>query len=147
MQAQSILAAETRLGDGIVDSVAPTSAAITIEDDGCIVALARLGANDTDSAAAVAAVIAEELRLSTDRVRVEPAERGATVAAPPPLSSAVNLRSTAIAVRAYLLDRASSYFHMDASELLLNDGRVMTFDGRAMTYQDLNRAESGVVHA
>ncbi len=143
MQAQSLLSAESRLGYGVVDSIALTSAAITIEDDGCVVALTRLGANDTGSAAAVAAVIAEELRISTDRVRVEPVERVTTARA----SSTVNLRSTAIAVRGYLLDRASSYFHMDASELLLNDGRVMTFDGRALTYQDLNRAETGVVHA
>ena len=64
------------------------SAVITIEKDGSIVALLGLTRDDADSVAAIAAVLAEELRTSPDRI---------------------------------------------------HDGRVITLDGRAMTYRELSR--------
>lgn len=116
------------------------SAGITIEDDGSIRALIRLGLDDAGSAAAIAAVLSEELSMSVDRILVEAADTTTRTGDGVPVSATVELRSTAVAVRAYLLEQASTYFAMDASELVLNDGRVITFDGRAMTYQDLTRA-------
>lgn len=137
MQAQDIATTETFWGHAAPDSLVKTSPTITIEDDGSILALARLSLNDTGSTAAIADIVAEELRISIDRISVEATDGATAIADDFPVSTAVALRSTAVAVRAYLLKRASSHFDMDASELMLNDGRVITLDGRAMTYQDL----------
>ena len=115
---------------------------IKVEGDGSIVAVTALERTDTNAAATAAAVISEELRVSKERIRVEPVETVVPAAARAPFPCAVSLRSTAVAIRAYLLQRASSYFDVDSSELFLNDGRVITFDGRAMTYQELSRTNT-----
>lgn len=142
MQTQHVLATETCAGQAASDSLAMTSSTISIENDGSILALASSGLSDTGSTAAIAAIVAEELRISIDRISIESTDAVTATADELPMSAAVALRSTAVAVRAYLLRQASSYFDMDASELMLNDGRVITLDGREMPYQDLIRARA-----
>ena len=141
MQTRYPVATKVFVGRAASDSGVMASAGITIEDDGSIRALTRLGLDNAGSAAAIAAVLSEELSMSVDRIRVEAADTATHTADGVPVSATVELRSTAVAVRAYLLKQASTYFAMDASELVLNDGRVITFDGRAMTYQDLTHAQ------
>ncbi len=142
MQTQALAPVDTSVGCGSRGATV-ANPVIHIEGDGSIVALTDTRSSDAGSAAAVASVIAEELRISIDRIRVQSVDVLTAMAGQQPLRSRVSLRSTAVAIRAYLLDQASSYFDMDASELLLNDGRVITFDGRAIAYADLSRAGTG----
>jgi CO/xanthine dehydrogenase Mo-binding subunit len=141
MQTRYPVATKVFVGRAASDSDGMASAGIIIEDDGSIRVLARSGLDNAGSAAAIAAVLSEELSMSVDRIRVEAADTTTRTGDGVPVPATVELRSTAVAVRAYLLKQASTYFAMDASELVLNDGRVITFDGRAMTYQDLTRAQ------
>ena len=142
MQVQHIVATETFLGHAVSDAFVMRSPAITSAGDGSIIALAGVGLSDMGSSATIAAIVAEELRMSIDRISIESTDATTTAADELPISAAVALRSTAVAVRVYLLKQASAYFDIDVSELMLNDGRVITFDGRAMTYQDLIHAEA-----
>jgi len=142
MQTQALSPADTSVECGSRGATV-VSPVIRIEGDGSIIALTDTRSSDAGSAAAVASVIAEELRISTDRIRVQSIDILTAMADQVPLRSQVSLRSTAVAIRGYLLNQASCYFDMDASELLLNDGRVITFDGRAIAYADLSRARTG----
>ena len=120
------------------ESASVTPTLMWIEADGSVVAIADVQ-NSQLGPAVVASVIAEELRVSADRIRIRPVKAATTMPDQLAQPSSANLRARAAAIRAYLLTLAGRYFGMDASELLLNDGQVLTFDGRAMAYQDLSR--------
>jgi hypothetical protein len=108
---------------------------VRIENDGSILAFVD-SQHCRACGADVVAIIAEELRAPADRIRVEVLEvdrmEGAECA-----PGTQNVRAEAVAMRLRLLEQASLLFGVDASELLLNDGRVMALDGRTMSYQAL----------
>jgi nicotinate dehydrogenase subunit B len=94
-----------------------------------------------------AKIVAEELDLPIDRVRVE---LGETDRVPwdmgtfGSLSTATDgkaLRSAAARARALLLERASARLGCPVAELDTRDGRVIASDGRAVTYAELAAGE------
>lgn len=126
---------------------------IVIERDGKVVA--RSGKVDYGQGirTGFAKIVAEELAVPLDQVRVE---LGETDQVPwdmgtfGSMSTAVDgkaLRAAAAFARATLLDRAAKRFGIPASQLGVGRGKVVTPDGRSIAYQELVAGEplSGVV--
>ena len=126
---------------------------IVIERDGLVVARSGKVEYGQGIRTGFAKIVAGELDVPLERVRVE---LGETDRVPwdmgtfGSLSTATDgkvLRAAASYARTLLLDRASTRLGVPASELHTRDGRFVAPDGRECTYQELTAAEplTGVI--
>src|SRR5581483_5335288 len=120
---------------------------IAIERDGTVVARSGKVEYGQGIRTGFAKMVAEELCVPVERVRVE---LGETDRVPwdmgtfGSMSTAVDgksLRAAAVHARSLLLERASTHFGVSASELMLRDGTICTADGQTVSYQELTAAE------
>ncbi len=116
---------------------------IFIEPDGTVIARSGKVEYGQGIRTGFARIVAEELDVSIEHVRVE---LGETDRVPwdmgtfGSMSTAVDgkrLRAAAAYARLLLLDRASARLGSPASELDTRDGRVVARDGRALAYNEL----------
>lgn len=93
-----------------------------------------------------AKIIADELALPIDRVRIELGETDrvpwdmGTFGSLSIASDGQRLRAAAISARGQLLERASAHFKLPCSQLQLRDGQIHASDGRAVSFQALTQA-------
>ena len=126
---------------------------IVIERDGTIVVRSGKVEYGQGIRTGFAKIVAEELAVPLERVRVE---LGETDRVPwdmgtfGSLSTAMDgkiVRAAAVFARKVLLERAAARFGAAASELSVRDGRVATRDGRSVAYQELaaNEPLAGII--
>ena len=120
---------------------------IVIEPDGTV--LARSGKVEYGQGirTGFAWIVAQELDLPVERVRVELGETErvpwdfGTFGSLTTATDGKSLRAAAAQARQLLLERASARLGVLPSELDTRDGRVIAPDGRALPYQDLTAGE------
>jgi nicotinate dehydrogenase subunit B len=116
---------------------------IAIESDGAVIARSGKVEYGQNIRTGFAKIVAEELAVPFDRVRVE---LGETERVPwdmgtfGSMSTSVDgksLRSAAAYARSLLIDRASKHFSIGTEQLTIRNGCVFSPDGRAVSYQEL----------
>ena len=116
---------------------------IVIERDGTIVARSGKVEYGQGIRTGFAKIVAEELAVPLERVRVELGETDSvpwdmgTFGSMSTAMDGKKLRAAAVFARQLLLERAATHFGTAASELNLEDGRVATRDGRSVAFQEL----------
>lgn len=126
---------------------------IVVEPDGTIVVRSGKIEYGQGIRAGFAKIVAEELAVPLERVRVELGETDRVpwdIGTFGSMSTAVDgkiVRSAAACARRILLERAAIRLGIPASELNIADGKVVTNDGRAIVYQELVASEplTGIV--
>jgi CO/xanthine dehydrogenase Mo-binding subunit len=120
---------------------------LLIDRDGTIVARSGKVEYGQGIRTGFARLVAEELDVAVDRVRVElgetdlvPWDMGTFGSLSTATDGAV-LRAAASFARTLLVRRASAHFGVPASTLLTRDGLVVAPDGRTVSYQDLTVGE------
>lgn len=126
---------------------------ISIEPDGTVVARSGKVEYGQGIRTAFAKIVAEELAVPMERIRVELGETDrvpwdfGTFGSLSVATDGKALQTAAAYARTELLRRAGARFRVSAEELVASDGRVTTRDGRTATYQELvaEGALTGVV--
>jgi CO/xanthine dehydrogenase Mo-binding subunit len=116
---------------------------LSIEADGTVVG--RSGKVDYGQGirTGFAKILAEELALPLERVRIELGETDevpwdmGTFGSLSTATDGETLRAAAIMARMLLLERASSYFKLPHTQLQLHEGQVVAPDGQAVSFQRL----------
>jgi CO/xanthine dehydrogenase Mo-binding subunit len=116
---------------------------IVIEADGTVIARSGKVEYGQGIRTGFAKIVAEELAVPFERVRVELGETDrvpwdmGTFGSMSTSVDGKSLRAAAAYARTLLLDRASVHFGAAASELAVRNGCVFAADGRAVSYQEL----------
>ena len=116
---------------------------IVIEADGTVIARSGKVEYGQGIRTGFAKIVAEELAVPFERVRVELGETDrvpwdmGTFGSMSTSVDGKSLRAAAAYARTLLLDRASVHFGAAASELSIRNGCVFAADGRAVSYQEL----------
>ena len=116
---------------------------IVIEADGTVIARSGKVEYGQGIRTGFAKIVAEELAVPFERVRVELGETDrvpwdmGTFGSMSTSVDGKSLRAAAAYARTLLLDRASVYFATAAAELTVRNGCVFAPDGRAVSYQEL----------
>lgn len=116
---------------------------IVVASDGSVVARSGKVEYGQGIRTGFARIVAEELRLPLERVRVELGETdtvpydAGTFGSMSTAIDGAKLRRAAIRARALLLERASARLQTDARRLEIRDGVVRVPDGRALTFAEL----------
>jgi len=120
---------------------------IAIEHDGTIVARSGKVEYGQGIRTGFAMIVAEELAVAVDRVRVELGETDSvpwdmgTFGSMSTATDGAALRAAASLARSILLERASTRLGVDRSALALRDGSIVGQDGRAVSYTELTADE------
>jgi len=126
---------------------------IVIEADGAVVARSGKFEYGQGIRTGFAKIVAEELAVPFERVRVELGETDrvpwdmGTFGSMSTSVDGKSLRAAAVYARSLLLERGSARFGIPASELVTRNGCVFAPDGRAASYQELTASAplTGVV--
>jgi nicotinate dehydrogenase subunit B len=126
---------------------------IVVEADGTVVARSGKVEYGQGIRTGFAKIVAEELAVPFERVRVELGETDrvpwdmGTFGSMSTSVDGKSLRAAAVYARSLLLERGSAHFGVPASKLAARNGCVFAPDGRAASYQELtaNAPLTGVV--
>jgi CO/xanthine dehydrogenase Mo-binding subunit len=126
---------------------------IVIERDGTVVARSGKVEYGQGIRTGFAMIVADELDVPPERVRVELGETDrvpwdmGTFGSMSTATDGMSLRAAAARARALLVERASARLGAPAAELETRGGRVWARDGRAISYEDLTETQplSGAV--
>jgi CO/xanthine dehydrogenase Mo-binding subunit len=126
---------------------------ILIERDGTVVALSGKVEYGQGIRTAFSRIVAEELDVPAERVRVELGETDrtpwdmGTFGSMSTATDGASLRAAAAFARSLLVERGGARLNLDVAALSTQDGAVMAPNGRSLTYQELTESEalSGVV--
>lgn len=116
---------------------------LSIEPDGTIIARSGKVEYGQGIRTGFARIVAEELCVPTERVRVVLGETDqvpwdmGTFGSMSTATDGQSLRAAATFARVCLLERASILFGIEIAKLRLNDGSVLTPDERSASYQEL----------
>ena len=125
----------------------PLEARLAVEPDGTIVVRSGKVEYGQNIRIGFAKIVAGELDVPLDRVRVELGETDrvpwdmGTFGSLSTATDGKSLRMAAAHARALLIERASRRFGVPASELDTRDGRVQARDGRSVAYEELTALE------
>ena len=120
---------------------------ISVERDGTIIARSGKVEYGQGIRTGFAMLVAEELAVPVDRVRVELGETDVvpwdmgTFGSMSTATDGALLRAAAAYARSLLLDRASATLGESRDDLTLRDGGIVAPSGRAVSYVELTRAE------
>jgi nicotinate dehydrogenase subunit B len=120
---------------------------LVIERDGTVIARSGKVEYGQGIRTGFARIVAEELDVPIERVRVELGETDGvpwdmgTFGSLSIATDGQSLRSAAACARRLLLDRASQQLGRPTTQLQTRDGRVVASDGRAVTYAELTTGE------
>lgn len=120
---------------------------IALDEDGQVYAFNGHVDLGTGIRTALTQIVAEELYLRMDQVRMilgdteRVPNQGATIASASIQITAVPLRNAAAEARRYLLSQAAERLSVAVSDLSLEDGVISSTDGRGVSYAELVRGQ------